>query len=91
MNVGIVGCGNISDIYLKNLTTIFKNINVYACADLDENKVKRALEQYKVPNSMTLDEMLNCEEIDAILNRTAFLISVLGGFAQCTKAHSLCF
>ncbi len=70
MNIGIVGCGNISDIYLRNLTTIFKNINVYACADLDESKVKRAVEQYNIPHSMTLDEMLTCEKIDAILNLT---------------------
>ena len=32
--VGIVGCGNISEIYLKNLTTMFENVEVAAVADL---------------------------------------------------------
>ena len=30
VNVAIVGCGNISGIYLKNLTTKYHNVNVYA-------------------------------------------------------------
>ena len=39
VNVAIVGCGNISGIYLENLTDIvknvnFDNVNVYAVADL---------------------------------------------------------
>ena len=38
MKIGVVGCGNISDIYLKNLTTVFNNVEVFACADLDNEK-----------------------------------------------------
>ena len=39
VNVAIVGCGNISGIYLENLTDIvknvkFDNVKVYAFADL---------------------------------------------------------
>ena len=70
MNIGLVGCGNISDIYLKNLTTLFQNVTIYACADLDEEKVKNAVEKYNIPNVMTFDEMLACDEIDMILNLT---------------------
>jgi len=70
MNIGLVGCGNISDIYLKNLTTRFHNVTVYACADLDAQKVKNAAEKYNIPHIMTLDEMLECDEIDLILNLT---------------------
>ncbi|MBR3769410.1 MAG: Gfo/Idh/MocA family oxidoreductase, partial [Lachnospiraceae bacterium] len=70
MNVGLVGCGNISDIYLKNLTILFQNVTIYACADLDGEKVKNAVEKYNIPNIMTFDEMLACEEIDIILNLT---------------------
>ena len=70
MNIGLVGCGNISDIYLRNLTTVFKNTTIYACADLEEEKAKKAVEQYQIPHIMTLDEMLICQEIDTILNLT---------------------
>ena len=38
MKIGVVGCGNISDIYFKNLTSVFNNTEVLACADLDEQK-----------------------------------------------------
>ena len=40
VNIGVVGCGNISGIYFQNLTTVFLNTNVYACADLDEARAK---------------------------------------------------
>jgi predicted dehydrogenase len=41
VKVGIVGCGNISDIYLKNLTQVFNIVEVTACADLiSERAVK---------------------------------------------------
>ena len=70
MNVGIVGCGNISGIYLKNLTTVFGNVTVYACADLDAAKAKAAQEKYGIPHVMTFDEMLLSDEIETILNLT---------------------
>ena len=71
LKVGILGCGNISGIYFKNLTTTFsKFVTVYACADLDEEKVKAAAKKYNIPHVMTLDQMLSCPEIDLILNLT---------------------
>ena len=70
MKIGIVGCGNISDIYLKNLTGVFSNVSVYACADLDAAKAENAAKTYGVPHVMTLEEMLACDRIDLILNLT---------------------
>ena len=70
MKIGVVGCGNISDIYLKNLTSVFNNTEVVACADLDEQKALEKKEKYKIPFVMTLDEMLACKDIELILNIT---------------------
>lgn len=70
IQVGIVGCGNISSIYFKNLTQVFQNVAVYACADLEQEKVEKAAEEWNIPHIMTLDEMLSCPEIDLILNLT---------------------
>lgn len=70
MNLGIVGCGNISGIYLKNLTTLFGNVTVVACADLDGEKAKAAQEKYGIPRVMTFEEMLASDEISMILNLT---------------------
>ena len=70
MKIGVVGCGNISDIYFKNLTSVFNNTEVLACADLDEQKALAKKEKYAIPYVMTLDEMLECKDIDLILNIT---------------------
>lgn len=48
LNVGVVGCGSISDIYLKNMIGRFKNLNVVCCCAAHyENAVKKA-EQYRI-------------------------------------------
>lgn len=71
INVGVVGCGNISGIYFKNFTTVFNDIvSVYACADLIKKKETQALEEYKIQRAMTFEQMLECEEIELILNIT---------------------
>ena len=39
-------------------------------SEKEEEKAKKAAEQYQIPHIMTLDEMLICQEIDTILNLT---------------------
>lgn len=70
MNVGIIGCGNISDIYMENITNLFQNLNLYAICDLDEEKTKVAVEKYNISNVFSYEEMLACEDIQIILNLT---------------------
>ncbi len=69
-NIGIVGCGAISHIYITNLINMFDNTNVYAICDLDDLKTKAVSEKYGINNIMTFDEMLKDEKIDLILNLT---------------------
>ncbi len=69
IKVGIIGCGNISDIYLKNTTGIFDLLDVVGCADLDMEKATTQANTYGI-TAMTVKEMLNDETIDMILNLT---------------------
>ncbi|MGL4610783.1 MAG: Gfo/Idh/MocA family protein [Trueperaceae bacterium] len=69
INIGIIGCGNISGIYLKNLPTL-RNINVLAVADLDLERAKAKAQEFKVPHALTPDELLKRDDIDAVLNIT---------------------
>lgn len=69
-NVAVVGCGNISGIYFKNLIGVFKNVNIYACCDVDGEKAHKAAETYNIAHIMTLDEALACDDIDIVLNIT---------------------
>ncbi len=71
INVAVVGCGNISGIYLSNLTTRWEHIHIYAVADLNRELADKAAMQYHIPNVMTLDEILKDDKVDIVLNLTA--------------------
>jgi predicted dehydrogenase len=70
MKTGIVGCGVISEIYLKNLTTIFSEfIEVTACADLNADAAKKRAQQFHIKH-MTVEGLLDDRETELILNLT---------------------
>lgn len=69
VNVGIIGCGNISGIYFENLINLFQNTNVFACADINLQAAKNASEKWNVP-VFSVDEMLASPDIQIILNLT---------------------
>jgi predicted dehydrogenase len=70
LRVGIVGCGNISSIYLKNLTTVFRNVEVRALADIVPERAALKASEFGVPRSSSLAELLAADDIDAVLNLT---------------------
>lgn len=70
IKVGIIGCGNISGIYLKNCSQIFRNIEVIACADILYDKAKARAEEYGVPIACTVDELINNPEVRIVINLT---------------------
>tara|TARA_B100000575_G_C23099916_1_gene634575 strand:+ start:455 stop:1582 length:1128 start_codon:yes stop_codon:yes gene_type:complete len=68
MNIGIIGCGNISDTYFES-QKIFNNINIVACADIIKELANLKASQYNI-KSQTVDELLLNDDIDLILNLT---------------------
>jgi predicted dehydrogenase len=69
VKVGIVGCGNISGIYIENLTNKFHNVDLVAVTDADMEKAKQVEDEHNIP-AITFDEMLLNPEIDIIVNLT---------------------
>ena len=67
--VGVVGCGNISDIYLKNLTAR-PSVTVVACADLLLERAKAKAAAHGVPRACTVDELLADPDVELVLNLT---------------------
>lgn len=67
-NVGIIGCGNISSIYLKNLPT-HSHLKLVAVADLDMSRAQAKAAEHNL-RALTVDQMLADPEIDLILNLT---------------------
>ncbi len=68
--IAIVGCGNISGIYFKNLCTLFRNVEVKACADLVVERAQAKVDEYPGVQISTLDEILTNPEIDIVVNLT---------------------
>lgn len=68
--IGIVGCGNISGIYFKNLCTLFENVEVKACADLVAERANMKVDEYPGVQIATLDEILADPEIEIVVNLT---------------------
>ena len=45
VNVAMIGVGAISGIYLKNLTTVFKEVNLIGVCDLIRERAEKAVEE----------------------------------------------
>ena len=70
INTAIVGCGVISDVYLSSLQEKFSVIQVTACSDLDEERMKKTAEKYGL-EARTYPDILKDEKIELILNLTS--------------------
>jgi predicted dehydrogenase len=69
MKIGLIGCGNISDIYLRNLGT-FPGLQVEACADLIPARAVEKAAQYRIPRTCSTEELLQDSEIEMVVNLT---------------------
>ncbi|MCH6231944.1 Gfo/Idh/MocA family oxidoreductase [Microbacterium sp. CFH 31415] len=67
--VGIIGAGNISDQYLRNLTA-FPDVNVIAIGDLLEHRAREQAAKYGVPKAGGVDLVLGDPEIEIVVNLT---------------------
>lgn len=68
LNVGIIGCGNISEAYVKAIRT-FPVLNLVACADLNPVAAAVAGERWGV-QPLGVDALLEKSDIDIVLNLT---------------------
>ncbi|MCJ8005965.1 Gfo/Idh/MocA family protein [Lederbergia wuyishanensis] len=72
VKVGVIGCGMISAIYLKNCTQVFNNVlEVVAVADLVPEIAAKRAEEFQIPVSCSVEELLANPEIDIVINLTA--------------------
>ncbi len=66
--VGIIGCGTISGIYLKS-PQLFPILDIVACADIDKARAQAKAEEYNI-KAVTVDAMLADPQIEIIINLT---------------------
>ena len=69
--IAFVGVGNISGIYLKNLTTTFANeVEIAGVCDLIPERAQKAADEYGVHIYPTYDDILADDSVEIILNIT---------------------
>lgn len=66
--VGIIGCGNISDAYLKAAPK-FDALSIVACSDINIKAAEAKAKTYDI-KALSVDDILADPEIDLILNLT---------------------
>ena len=67
--VGIIGCGNISNIYcLAN--TKFHNLEVVALADVRPEAAQKKAEEHKIARHLTPEQLVAEPDIDIVVNLT---------------------
>lgn len=69
VNVGIVGCGNISDAYFLG-SKKFDILNLVACADLDPARARAKAAQYGIRACASVADLLNDPEVEIVINLT---------------------
>ncbi len=68
-NVGIIGCGQISSIYMES-PKLFDVLNIVACADIDMNRARAQAQRYNIPHMYTVEELLADPDIEIVVNLT---------------------
>jgi predicted dehydrogenase len=69
VKIGLVGCGNISSAYLKNMPN-FDILDVAACADLLPERAQARAAEFNIPCACSVEEMLADPEIEIVVNLT---------------------
>ncbi|QSO51578.1 Gfo/Idh/MocA family oxidoreductase [Alicyclobacillus curvatus] len=68
VKIGIIGCGNISEIYLKNAKDF--GLDVKRVADIDLSRAQARAEQFGVPHFGSVEDLLQDGEIELVINLT---------------------
>jgi predicted dehydrogenase len=69
VEIGIIGCGNISGAYLK-ACRFFEILHVSAVADLDVARAQAKAAEFDVPRALSVDELLADPDIEIVINLT---------------------
>jgi predicted dehydrogenase len=69
VKIGIIGCGNISDIYFANCRR-HAVLEIAACADLIHERAQEKAEKYGVPRVLSVEKLLADKSIELVVNLT---------------------
>lgn len=70
VKVGIIGCGVISNTYIRDIQKFYELLEISVCADVNEELAKRHAEKYQIPVGCSVEELLSMEDIEIVINLT---------------------
>jgi predicted dehydrogenase len=70
VKTAVVGCGMVSEAYMKNLKNRFIIIDLVACSDMNMGRMKERAGEFGV-KAMGFDDILASEEIELVINLTS--------------------
>ena len=73
--IGIMGCGNVSHMYVPVLARI-PDVEIVAVADVDAGRAQALVEKYDLPKALRPDELLADPTVEIILNLTPIAMHV---------------
>lgn len=71
VKTAIVGCGMISNIYIRNLQNLFSIIDLVALCDIRKENAEKKAALYGVPEVMTIEELVKAKDIELVINLTS--------------------
>jgi predicted dehydrogenase len=69
VDIGILGCGNVSDRYFEGLAK-HEFLTVVACADLDRDRAEDKAAQHGIACVRAPDELMADPEVELVVNLT---------------------
>ncbi|HEX9989695.1 MAG TPA: Gfo/Idh/MocA family oxidoreductase [Chloroflexia bacterium] len=87
-NVGVIGCGNISSVYLENCTS-YDQLNVLACADLVIERARAQAERFGISRAETVEQLLADPGIELVINLTVPIVHGTVGLAALRAGKSV--
>jgi predicted dehydrogenase len=69
VKLGLIGCGYISEIYLRNIG-LLADVEVLAVSDIDMQRARARADAYSIPKALSVPELLAEPEIEIVLNLT---------------------
>lgn len=70
VNVGILGCGVISNTYIRDIKRFYPTLHLAACADVNVELAKSHAEKYQISAGCSVEEMLAMEDVELVVNLT---------------------
>lgn len=69
VKIGIIGCGNISDVYFR-AGKVFEILDIVACASRTGKSAEEKAAEFDIPKACSVDEIMADPEIELVVNLT---------------------